>query len=220
MSARLFSDDHIRAILSVAPQRGRDAAPVALSSDIRPAARPDADAGLSGESQKFLAAWRSWRGTQLLPHRHQVQLTSIARLMPQLAVLEIRSPDRAIFRLAGTEIEAQFGARLTGRSYIALAEPAEQKRRGDLLWLQVSQPCAAIVYQEFEFRSGRREIIEIASAPVLPDTDGQPVQIFAVASRLPRYVEPAPGKERDMVVRNFGRNLRFVDVGAGVPRTV
>lgn len=219
MTGRFFSDEHIRAILSTAPNHGRTA-PLIPPADEHPAARPDTTDGLSAESQKFLAAWRSWRGTQLLPHRHQVQLTSIARLMPQLMVLEVRGPDRATFRLAGTDIEELLGARLTGRSFITMAETAQQKRRGEILWLQVSQPCAAIVCQEVEFRSGRRASIEIAAAPVLPDAEGQPVQIFAVASQLPQPVTRPRSGERDIVVRNFGRNLRFVDIGAGVPRLV
>src|SRR5690606_1850725 len=124
--------------------------------------------------------------------------------------------DRATFRLAGTEIENQYGARLTGRSYIALTDPAKQQKRGELLWLHVKQPCAVIAHQELEFRSGRRCVVEIASAPVLPDSEDQPVRVFAVVSRFPRQPLRSDG-ERDMVVRNFGRNLRFIDIGAGIP---
>lgn len=219
MGGGFFSDEHIRAILSAAPDHGHVAIPAAAAATGRPARSSFAE-GCSAESQKFLAAWQAWRGTQLLPRRHQVQLTSIARLMPQLIVLEVRGPDRVTFRLAGTDIETQFGARLSGRSVIALTDPAKQKRRGELIWQQVTQPCAALVYQELEFSSGRREIVEIASAPVLPDAEGEPVQIFGVVSRLPRHLPPAAdGRNgvRETVVRNLGRNLRFLDIGAGIP---
>lgn len=214
MGKGIFSDDHIRTLLSSRPEP-RPAPPAAMpAGDAAPTTM--SFEGCSPESRKFLAAWQSWRGTQLLPRRQQVDLTSIARLMPQLAVLEVHGPDRATFRLAGTEIENQYGARLTGRSYIALTDPAKQQKRGELLWLHVKQPCAVIAHQELEFRSGRRCVVEIASAPVLPDSEDQPVRVFAVVSRFPRQPLRSDG-ERDMVVRNFGRNLRLIDIGAGIP---
>lgn len=216
----IFSDDYIRRLLSAAPAAStalgqpREAGVIAIG---QPPAMPVPDAadGMSAESQKFFAAWKSWRGDQVLPRRAQVQLTGIARLMPQLAVLEVRGPDRAIFRLAGTELEQGYGARLTGRSFIKLADTPEQARRGELLWRQVSQPCAALIQQVVEFRSGRREIVEVASAPVLPDAEGEPVQLFAVASRIQKHAALSAGN--DPAIRNFGRNLRFIDIGAGIP---
>lgn len=216
---RIFTDDHIRALLSSAPAspgsgRPRDAATTLAAGPEQSVPLPESPDGMSADSQKFFAAWKSWRGNQVLPRRAQVQLTTIARLMPQLVVLEVRGPDRATFRLAGDDIERAFGARLTGRSFIRMAEETHQARRGELLWRQVSQPCAVIMQQDREYRSGRREIVEIVSAPVLPDVDGAPVQVFAVVSRLSRLVTAPAG---DVVVRNFGRNLRFLDIGAGIP---
>jgi len=218
---RFFSDAHIRALLSAAPDAARpgrlpDAVTMLSTGQPQsaPLPLPDGSGGMSPDSQKFFAAWKSWRGDQILPRRAQVQLTTIARLMPQLVVLEVRGPDRATFRLAGDDIERAFGARLTGRSFIKMAEEAHQARRGELLWRQVSQPCVAILQQEREYRSGRREIVEIVSAPVLPDAEGAPMQVFAVVSPLSRHVTTP---ENDTVIRNFGRNLRFLDIGAGIP---
>lgn len=218
---RTFTDDYIRALLSgpVASKFGpqdavtmRPSGPDRMPPTLAP--MPDFQGGMTADSQKFFAAWRSWRGDQILPRRAQVQLTSIARLMPQLVVLEVRGPDRATFRLAGDDVERAFGARLTGRSFIKMAEEAQQARRGELLWRQVSRPCAVIMQQEREYRSGRRETVEIASAPILPDLEDAPVQVFAVVSRVSRNVTAHDG---DIVVRNFGRNLRFLDIGAGIP---
>ena len=218
----ILNDDYIRALLSTAPGSytaagARSDAVTLLPVDAEhtaPAQMSDFSGAMSPDSQKFFTAWKSWRGDRILPRRAQVQLTSIARLMPQLVVLEVRGPDRATFRLAGDDIERAFGLRLTGRSFIRMADETQQARRGELLWRQVSQPCAVIMQQEREYRSGRREVVEIASAPVLPDTDGMPVQVFAVVSPLSRQVPP---RENDVVTRNIGRNLRFLDIGAGIP---
>ena len=55
----------------------------------------------------------------------------------------------------------------------------------------------------------------IVAAPVLPDSADAPAQVFAVVSRLTR---PAPRlQQNDTMLRNFGRNLRFLDIGAGIP---
>lgn len=220
----IFSNDYIRALLSAAPAaapetRRPDAVAIAPDNRIPAGPRAESDAleGMAAESQKFFAAWKSWRGDQILPRRHQVQLTSIARLMPLLAVLEVRGPDRATFRLAGDDIEQAFGMRLTGRSFIKLADIDQQERRGELLWRQVSQPCAAIARHDLEYRSGRRETVEIASAPVLPDIEGAPVQIFAVISRIQKHAGFGASDAKDAIIRNFGRNLRFLDIGAGIP---
>lgn len=231
--AGIFSNDYIRAMLSATPtSQTVSAVPQVFAA---PAAAPFTEV-LSAESQKFFAAWRAWRGTRLLPRRQDVQLTAIARLMPQLAVLEVHGPDRAIFRLAGTEIEQHFGARLTGRNFIKLAHNdakgadatgsdaerlADQAPPsvsvGERLWRQVSQPCAAVMRQDLEYRSGRREAVEIAAAPVLPDIEGAPVQVFAVIGRLSRTVAGPAVARGDAVIRNYGSNLRFLDIGAGIP---
>lgn len=218
----ILNDDYIRALLSTAPASytaagGRRDAVTVLPIEAQhavPSQMPEVPDGMSPDSQKFFTAWKSWRGDRILPRRAQVQLTSIARLMPRLVVLEVRGPDRATFRLAGDDIERAFGLRLTGRSFIKMAEEADQARRGELLWRQVSQPCAVVLQQILEYRSGRRELVEIASAPVLPDADGMPLQVFAVVSPLSRQVT---AREKDAVIRNIGRKLRFLDIGAGIP---
>ncbi|HEX6957972.1 MAG TPA: PAS domain-containing protein [Ferrovibrio sp.] len=181
---------------------------------------PAAPGGFTAESEKFLAAWHGWRGpaphTALLPRRAQVDLVSICRLMPQLAVLEVRGPDKAVFRLAGTEIESQFGAPLTGCNAVKLAPPEQQLQRGRRLWQMVQQPCAAVLRLTVEHLSGRHDDVEIAAAPVLPDEAGAPVQVFAVLSRLPRQ----RWGESDPITRNMTRNLRFLDIGAGLPAKI
>lgn len=220
---RIFSNDYIRALLSTAPLPIPDAAGAPAGSAlpdgeicIAPAQAQMDLAGFSPDSQKFFNAWKSWRSGGVLPRRAEVRLTTIARLMPQLAVLEVHGPDRAVFRLAGTDLEQAFGARLTGRSFIKMADEAEQQRRGELLWRVVSQPCASIMQQVIAFRSGRQDIFEIVAAPVLPDSEAAPAQVFAVISRLSRPAVTPP-ERNDAVVRNFGRNLRFLDIGAGIP---
>src|SRR3546814_12750200 len=87
--------------------------------------------------------------------RADMDLVSISRLMPRLAVIDVKAPDNALFRLAGTEIEHHFGERLTGRSYIRMVPAERQQRRGELLWRIATQPCAVGQHVACDWRPGR-----------------------------------------------------------------
>src|SRR3546814_19582298 len=115
------------------PAPGRDAPGTAPANDM-----------LSADSRKLFEAWQGWRGDRLLPRRADMDLVSISRLMPRLAVIDVKAPDNALFRLAGTEIEHHFGERLTGRSYIRMVPAERKQRRGEQLWLIDPQACAGV----------------------------------------------------------------------------
>lgn len=178
-----------------------------------PARATPADDMMSTDSRKLYEAWQGWRGDRLLPHRADMDLVSISRLMPRLAVIDVKAPDSALFRLAGTEIEQHFGERLTGRSYIRMVSPDRQQQRGELLWRIATQPCAVLQHVACDWQSGHHGVTEIFGVPVLPDRDGEPVQMLGVVSRLPPLVWDA----KDHITAMRSVTLRFVDIGAGLP---
>src|SRR3546814_18920611 len=59
------------------PAPGRDAPGTAPANDM-----------LSADSRKLFEAWQGWRGDRLLPRRADMDLVSISRLMPRLAVID------------------------------------------------------------------------------------------------------------------------------------
>jgi len=177
------------------------------------ALRPQIDAMLSADSRRLFDAWRQWRGNRLLPRRRDMDLVSISRLMPRLAVIDVQGPEQASFRLAGTEIEEKYGRRLTGRSYIKMVPAEQQRRRGELLWRMATQPCAGLQYAAYDWQSGERRELELFGLPMLPDRDGEPVQVLAVVNHLPSRRWGAV----DNVVGINCRSLHFIDIGAGIP---
>lgn len=187
-------------------------APAVVSRRATARATP-ADDMMSADSRKLYEAWQNWRGDRLLPRRGEMDLVSISRLMPRLAVIDVKAPDSALFRLAGTEIEYHFGERLTGRSYIRMVPADLQPRRGELLWRIATQPCAVMQHVACDWQSGRHGVVEVFGVPVLPDRDGGPVQMLGVISRLPPVVWDA--KDRITTLRSV--TMRFIDIGAGVP---
>lgn len=174
-----------------------------------------AEALLSDDSRLLLKAWKGWRGDRLLPHRRDLDLVSIARLMPKLVVLEAFGPQRMIFRLAGTEIETLTGLRLMGRDHIALAAPEQRILRSRLLWGAATQPCGAMSFHNVPHpESGRMHQIESFLLPILPDDSAAPIQLIGVASRLP-VVEA--GRHITLPLERAGSTQHFIDIGAGIP---
>jgi hypothetical protein len=168
---------------------------------------------LSADSRRLFEAWQHWRGDRLLPHRADMDLVAISRLMPRLVVIDVKAPDAAIFRLAGTEIEQHIGQRLTGRSYIRMVPPERQQARGERTWRIATQPCAVLHHVACDWLSGQHSLLEAFGVPVLPDRAGEPVQILGVISRLPA---PVWGRaEHITAMRSIA--LRLIDIGAGLP---
>lgn len=172
---------------------------------------------LSPDSRLLFAVWQGWRGDRLLPCRSDVDLAPLGKLMPRLALIEARSASDIVFRLAGTEIEQQYGRRLTGESYVTMVPPAEQQSRGTLLWRIAQQPCSCVQHAVFRWQSGQRSTLEIFGLPIRPDRDGEPLQFIAVISQLtPAGWKPVWG-QTDPVIAMDSKTLRFIDIGAGLP---
>ena len=173
------------------------------------------EALLSDDSRHLLAAWKRWRGERLLPHRRDMDLVSIARLMPRLVLLEAFSPQRMIFRLAGTEIETVAGLRLMGRDHIAMAQPDQRAARSRLLWGAATQPCGALAFHPILHPdSGRPHQIETFVLPVLPDTAEAPMQLIGLAARLPVL---EAGSHVTRPLEFAGATQHFLDLGGGIP---
>lgn len=191
------------------------AQPQTVDADIGRPRRSAVEAQLSEDSRHLLGAWKSWRGERLLPHRRDMDLVSVARLMPRLVLLEARGPQRMIFRLAGTEIEAVAGLRLMGRDHIALAQPDQRAARSRLLWGAATQPCGALAFHPFQHPdSGRLHQIETFVLPILPDDASAPMQLIGLAAHLPVLES---GSHVTRPLEFAGATQHFLDIGAGVP---
>ncbi|MCW0236730.1 MAG: PAS domain-containing protein [Ferrovibrio sp.] len=189
--------------------------PQTPEAGFEPARPSGAEALLSDDSRQLLTAWKTWRGERLLPHRRDMDLVSIARLMPKLVLLEAFGPQRMIFRLAGTEIETITGLRLMGRDHITLAAPEDRALRSRLLWGAASQPCGAVAFHSFPHPdSGRPHQIESFVLPVLPNDSTAPIQLIGVASRLPVL---EIGSHLTLPLERAAATQHFIDIGAGIP---
>jgi hypothetical protein len=192
----------------------------ALEAGYGKAPATDVEALLSGDSRHLFAAWKRWRGanshnTGLLPHRRDMDLVSIARLMPRLVLLDVFSPQRVIFRLAGTEIESIAGMRLTGRDHILMAQPDQRASRSRLLWGAATQPCGALAFHIITHPdSGRLHQIETFVLPILADSAEAPIQLIGLAAGLPVL---EVGSHVTRPLEFAGATQHFLDLGGGIP---
>ena len=167
------------------------------------------------DSLRLMEAWQRWRGGRLLPNRSDLDLADIKLLLPRIVLIEVRSAAEAIFRLAGSWIREELGFELTGLNYVDLAEPEGRAERGQLLLAEARQPCGAVMLYRHQYASGAVMPLEIVSLPLNPDTDGAPMLLIGLLTVLqrPPMPENAPGAR----ILAPGRELRFFDIGAGVP---
>jgi hypothetical protein len=192
----------------------------ALDAGYGKAPATNIEALMSSDSRHLLNAWKRWRSahshkTGLLPHRRDMDLVSIARLMPRLVLLDVFSPQRMIFRLAGTEIESITGLRLTGRDHILMAQPDQRASRSRLLWGAATQPCGALAFHSVTHPdTGRLHQIETFVLPILPDDAEAPIQLIGLAAGLPVL---EAGSHVTRPLEFAGATQHFLDLGGGIP---
>jgi len=164
----------------------------------------------------FVEAWLLWRGDALLPHRGQLDLNRIKRLLPGIALLDVHGPEDVRYRVAGTRLVAHLGFDPTGRNYKELTPPGQWPVRSYRVRQMVARPCAGAMHHEEEFDL-HRVVVGMLTLPLLPDAvDGRPL-LLSYAEALEPLPHPA-----DMPLTRVMRlpdRFTFVDIGAGVPET-
>ncbi|WP_374631684.1 PAS domain-containing protein [Ferrovibrio sp.] len=173
---------------------------------------------LTEDSRIFFRLWDGWRAGRLLPYWRDVDFGLFGALLPRVLVIEVKSATAAPFLFVGSEVERQLGQgeSLIGADYIAMVPPEMRTLRGELLLREVSQPCAAANINRLRYASGEEVAAEVVSAPVRPDADDQPMRLLALVSGIPAQGASA---DFDHAAPSIGAELRFFDIGAGIPST-
>lgn len=70
-------------------------------------------------SRTLFAYWDTLRGARPAPHRHEIELRSLAAILPWVGVVESDARNGHRWRLAGTGIARLWGSGLTGSSVAA-----------------------------------------------------------------------------------------------------
>lgn len=175
---------------------------------------------LTEPSRRFFTEWHRWRGPNwrhlgLVPQHSVVDTGKLGDLLMRCLLLEIRGREMIPIRFAGAMIGEMLGTSLMGRNYLDLTEPQNRARRAALLFTEVAQPCAAVIYYWLRTASGAVLPVEVVSAPLCADGETAPSLVLACATPLIKDSEQPSGVEPDSYAE--GEGLRFIDIGAGLP---
>lgn len=170
---------------------------------------------LTEPSRRFFAEWHRWRGMGLVPQHSVLNTDKLGDLLLRCLLLEIRGRDRIPIRFAGSQIGEMLGTNLAGRDYLDLTEPQNRARRAALLFTEVAQPCAAVIYYWLSRPDGGILPVELVSAPLCADGETAPSLVLACATPLVKSSDTAGEVTPDSYAE--GEGLRFIDIGAGLP---
>lgn len=167
---------------------------------------------------EFARLWHGWRGDRLLPRRADIELDALRRMLPLVVMIEYRSPDEAIVRVAGSRLRDFLGYELTGANYIDLAPVEDRAVRSYRCWAVATRPCGSRLVYDHRLESGRVAQSEVVSLPLDADQAGSPRMTLAnIAPLTPRDPNSeGPAGTQIEVATTFA----FLDIGAGVPDRV
>ena len=150
-----------------------------------------------------------------MPTRVDVDLRDVVDLLPKMLVVEIRSVEIAILRLAGAGFREHFGIEITGLNFIDMAPAAERSKRGYRQRAMSRYPCGSRSVITAQGPSGKVSTVEIAAFPVQPFNVGDPPHLFAVAQMLQH--DYLPSEENGDLTVPGSNEFCFLDIGAGLP---
>lgn len=159
---------------------------------------------------RFFDYWNSLPKEDFVPDRVSFSPVSIARLMPAVTLIEVRSDDMLLQRLTGTAVCRHMGFDPTGQNMLDLLVPETRIPYLELLHTQLSHPCGrwSIVMNR---RDNVMDRVEILAMPLRHRQSGNWMLLsYFNAIQSVRY-DPGPGQ-----ILSY-KDTVWIDIGAGLP---
>lgn len=165
-------------------------------------------------SRAFAAYWGSLPKTALIPHRDRFRPEAIPRLLPNMVIHELVSPEMLRLRLVGSAVIQDYGQEITGRNYLDFVDEPRRPKASRAIHVICEQPAGMLVQLRSVTRAGRIMTRESIAFPMRGDGD--------VANLV--YFCSSPAREREIIgpevdqlqVMNVMRRT-YIDIGAGLP---
>ena len=163
-------------------------------------------------SAEFFEYWESLPKKGLVPDRSAFDPLKIARLMPQVIMVEYDHNDDPHFRLVGTGIVDRLGFDPSQKSYLKYLD----ERLVDVFWI-VSQavlatPCGGYFQIKAESPTGYVFDLELLDLPMSNERSGTQI-ILAHMAEIEISGVAESGEFRVVDIRSTG----WIDLGAGCP---
>ena len=160
------------------------------------------------------AYWFSLPKLELIPHRSSFKPEDVPKLLPNLVIHEIISPDLIRLRLVGTAVERYYGQPVTGRNYLEFVEPDRRQSASRAIRLICEHPSGMLVHLRSATISGRVQTRESIAFPVRGRDNAANLVYFCSGNARERRTDGLPPDALKVmeVMRRF-----YIDIGAGIP---
>ena len=170
----------------------------------------------SPNSLALLDAWLGWRGEDLVPSVAAVKAEDLGAALGFVSVLEVPSPDRAIFRLVGAWYDKVTAQDLVGKNFIDMVAEEHRSTRSERMWNLVSVPCGAVTLTNLVQPSGWEVPIRSFSLPVGPNSPEKPMRLYNAVDILG---ETSTRFDDFLSLIDLSSELDWVDIGYGIPES-
>ncbi len=162
----------------------------------------------------FVAAWQQWRGTELVPRLEDVRPEILGQAINGLSVVELLSPDDAVYRLVGKLHTEVMGRELAGTHISEVTKPDEQKPRMQRLWNIANTPCGMYVQSTVVRDTGVADPLCRIIFPVRPAGPSDPMRLYGA---MDRYGHSGSLNEQPVELISVSHEVQYIDIGCGVP---
>ena len=162
----------------------------------------------------LLNAWLGWRGDDLVPTTDTVRAEDLGTTIGYVSVIEVPSPDRAIFRLVGEWYHRVTDRKLLGENFIDMVADEHRPARGKRVWNIVSVPCGILASVDAKRPSGRKVEIRGLMLPVRPTLPQEPMRAYLAVDVVMRTSMAGYDSIKYLEVP---WKFDYVDIGFGVP---
>ena len=170
--------------------------------------------GVAPTAQRLFKYWCSLREQDIVPNRSDLRPAAMLPLLPNLMILEYRTPGTLIYRLAGTASAEKLGIDFTGSNLLDHVAPRQRREAEFRLNVLRTQPCGLIAHEVLRSKHQTPFVAEVIFLP-LRDRHGEITQLIGSASTIEQGDKGVmAGTEEAMITITTD----FLDIGAGVPQ--
>lgn len=150
----------------------------------------------------------------LIPRREAFKPEAIPKLLPNLVIHEIISPEIIRLRLAGTAVDHHYGGPVTGRNYLDFVEPERRPAASRAIQAICGHPAGMLVHLQSATVSGRLQTRESIAFPMRGPDGRANLVYFCSGNARERSASGVPPDALSVmkVMRRY-----YIDIGAGVP---
>ena len=159
--------------------------------------------------------WQSCRKETALPLAEKFDLLALTQWLPDIWLLDVKSPTDITARFAGTAIVERLGTDITRKSIFSLQSDETRARTQAIYLAVVNHPCGAISRYSNHYSTGRSGIIRSLFLP-MTNASGKNERIVCMSIREDdtEYATPV---EQTISATDISQ-LEWIDIGFKVPQ--